>query len=136
MRLCEFLLLIFTTVFICVDVFACKCFAARLCPVRAIALDAPEGVKCVCEDEFYGDKCQFRGKISHRILMLFLDKDNSLICILKIIMKVDQHFTLSRTLPSVGVVYYFLFSTKFTGYRCPMDGQERSPRGVGDRRAS
>ncbi|CAB3994665.1 rho-related GTP-binding isoform X2 [Paramuricea clavata] len=39
-----------------------SCDAASPCPVRTIGIFTLEGVKCVCKDAFYGEKCQFRAQ--------------------------------------------------------------------------
>ena len=63
MKSCGFLLRIFLAIVLGMCVFSCNCEAASACPPRAVRMLAPEGVKCVCLDAFYGEKCQFRGKI-------------------------------------------------------------------------
>ena len=63
MEACGILLRIFVAIFLGICVFSCSCDAASACPVRAVRQFTPEGVKCVCMDAFYGDKCQFRGKL-------------------------------------------------------------------------
>ncbi|CAB4026390.1 Hypothetical predicted protein [Paramuricea clavata] len=61
MKSCGFLLRIFLAIFLGMCVFSCNCEAESVCPPRAVGMLAPEGVKCVCQDAFYGEKCQFRG---------------------------------------------------------------------------
>ena len=62
MQACEFLLYIFLAIFIgTCDLFDI-CDGAITCPVRAVTLNTLVDVKCVCENAFVGEMCQFKGK--------------------------------------------------------------------------
>ena len=63
MQACGVLLRIFLAIFIGTFVFVGICDAAISCPIRAVTLNTLEGVKCVCEDAFVGDMCQFKDKV-------------------------------------------------------------------------
>ena len=59
MRSCEVLLLAFVA-FLLIN----ACVAKKVCPERAIAVETPEGTLCLCSQGYFGENCQFKGKIS------------------------------------------------------------------------